>query len=420
MLSAAAAGGIAPLAASRPHRRDADPARGVDPLSEEQKQMKSHHPLRPVSRPSRRWGFTLVELLVVIAIIGTLVGLLVPAVLSALEKSRQATCANNQGQLVKALAAYTMNSKNNAYPGYIQAQKLAPGLPDMMRMTTVGDIDVSWAAKLLPEIDRQADWDSIIQGKLNLSGNLGSNADDVPQIELFICPSDARANNKLAYLTYVANTGSPDVALNTLPSPDSNSTDYKANGVFFNKLLGDAPVVRAGTKDMVDGANFTMLISENIHKDDPSANPGGYNTTWLRSSAIYNTGSPSIGEQVYGMVWVYNSSSPNAPYANSNVQSMFQQAPLGRLAGGEQPQGQFADLGAVYARPASAHPETFIAGFAGGNTRTIRSDIEYRVYQQMLTPNGAKCRPTSDPNANLDQVAPPFRNIGKTLSDSDF
>lgn len=63
------------------------------------------------NRILRRRGFTLVELLVVITIIGILVSMLIPAIQSARESSRGATCKSNMRQIGLALQMYEQQKR---------------------------------------------------------------------------------------------------------------------------------------------------------------------------------------------------------------------------------------------------------------------------------------------------------------------
>lgn len=63
---------------------------------------------------TKRSAFTLVELLVVIAIIGTLVGMLLPAVHTAREAARRTECQTKIKQMV--LAALGFHDDRRAFP----------------------------------------------------------------------------------------------------------------------------------------------------------------------------------------------------------------------------------------------------------------------------------------------------------------
>ena len=97
----------------------------------------------------KRAGFTLVELLVVIAIIGTLVGLLLPAVQSAREAARKSQCSNNVKQL--ALGSANYEAANNRYP--TSGEGVDFGQYDTAGMVDVMNVE-SFFTQVLPFIDQ--------------------------------------------------------------------------------------------------------------------------------------------------------------------------------------------------------------------------------------------------------------------------
>ena len=97
--------------------------------------MRREHSLR---------GFTLVELLVVIAIIGSLIGLLLPAVQSAREAGRRNTCMNNASQLGKAV--FLRDNAGKGIPGWRNSISIGDG--------TSGYV-TSWVPTLFPYLERQ-------------------------------------------------------------------------------------------------------------------------------------------------------------------------------------------------------------------------------------------------------------------------
>jgi prepilin-type N-terminal cleavage/methylation domain-containing protein len=129
----------------------------------------------PFSRPLH--GFTLVELLVVIGIIGTLVGLLLPAVQVAREAARRSHCSNNLKQFGLGMH------------GYHDARGVLP-----LGTSYWQCMNVSWLPVLWPYIEMN-DFASRFRYEQMFASwpNVGSLSQRLPlstPVPLYYCPSD--------------------------------------------------------------------------------------------------------------------------------------------------------------------------------------------------------------------------------------
>lgn len=353
------------------------------------------------------YGFTLVELLVVITIIGMLVALLLPAVQAARETARTATCMNNLKQLGTATIAY--ESSKGKLPGYVQTVKRNDGSVIGISDGSLnnsgygsfggpnadGSLDdpapISFIGVLLPELERQDIWDRMVDG--NSFPNVSSNP--IQKFEVVECPSDGDLISQpaLAGTSYIGNSGGWDLVGSS--APGANQGDIPENGVLQNLVQQPRAAMR-GSK-IRDGATSTLLFSENIHKVvENTANQSAY--TWM---GVRPTSANPFGEQQFGFTWVPNLT----PGVGTSITDDEYQAGISQE--GINVAAIVANYPA-YARPASNHARGAVnVIFADGHGLSIASDIDYQVYQALLTSNGAKCVDVenhSDAVSNADPI----------------
>lgn len=369
----------------------------------------------------RRPGFTLVELLVVIAIIGTLVALLLPAVQAVRNAARQTTCLNNMKQL--SLAVMNYDSTKGQMPGLTQfvkqgstayahpqydaiARKWAVTSKTATSAAQLGNVGgISWATMILPKLERNDIWDSVVQPQ--------SASVPMPQIEVFVCPvdSDVTSQPDTQGLSYSANSGAWDCddGGTFLTGAKGDATD---NGVFFDlaqydRMGGKGPVSRIGA--MKDGAGTTLMLAENIHKSYTTDT----NVPWF-SWLAPAYGKPAA-EQQMGFVWIVPPNGTTVP-KQPPVASLDSQE---RIGGNASSMGTFYPDSPRFARPASNHGSGAIVSFCDGHSQFLRDDIDYKVYQALMTPNGRKC---IDPprTANLNQDPMLSFRTGPPLTEKDY
>jgi prepilin-type N-terminal cleavage/methylation domain-containing protein/prepilin-type processing-associated H-X9-DG protein len=195
------------------------------------------------SRPGRRSGFTLVELLAVLAILGTLIGLLLPAIQRAREAGRLAQCANNLKQMGVALGTYE------------QAKKRFPPGNDQL-----GSRLHAWSSFILPFLEQASVSDRIDYTKPwdDPAGNLSKVDVTIPT---YVCPSGIKQfPGKQDYGgilgAYINPTGEPLVPL---------STRDEHGGILY---ATDAEYKQSATAASVsDGLSRTLLVAEAVDRE---------------------------------------------------------------------------------------------------------------------------------------------------------
>lgn len=229
------------------------------------------------SRP-RVSGFTLVELLVVIAIIGTLLGLLLPAVQSAREASRAATCRNNLKQV--GLALHHFHDHTKRFPaGWTGVERPAA---EVTGWTTDDLPGWGWASELLPQVEQSALFDRIDRRRPVFDPANSALHAEVRKgvVPTFLCASDTRGpTSKDGSFTIGADDGVDEEDEHHFGEPvdgrnlpalcDLGSSNYV--GVFGTIEVDDAPAAgngmffrgsRLGMRDMLDGTSKTLLVGE--------------------------------------------------------------------------------------------------------------------------------------------------------------
>jgi prepilin-type N-terminal cleavage/methylation domain-containing protein/prepilin-type processing-associated H-X9-DG protein len=245
--------------------------------------------MRTVTDPRRSAaGFTLVELLVVIAIIGTLVGLLLPAVQVARESARRSSCTNKLKQMALAVHSHEV------------ARRIFPPLSDnplLSNMTQFNGQVGGWGYRvgfippLFPFMDEQGLYDNVVNymkdGKAPWETGDGfwaspkTTTSNNKQPSVLCCPSDSRAvrgagiGQNLGVTSYRCNRG--DIWM--------GDGTWEWRGPFGMGNRGKCNLAR-----IPDGSSKTVMLSEATIGSGNRSPKSGLST----AGGISSTASPSV------------------------------------------------------------------------------------------------------------------------------
>ena len=220
-------------------------------------------------RSPSRSAFTLVELLAVIAIIGTLVGLLLPAVQSARESARRSTCSSNLRQIALGVINYH-DARRRFPPGAVQSDTSCAS-PDYNASPTPTVRRASWTVWILPYIEETPMYNSFnpTSGSTRfgalLTGTTGEDSTNLAAqntpLSIYKCPSDIAQRAAQPSLNYFGVQGGGDEA-DALCQNGTSASNYRLrfdNGILITRLSTES-AIRAS--NVTDGLSKTFLVGE--------------------------------------------------------------------------------------------------------------------------------------------------------------
>jgi len=348
---------------------------------------------------SSRRGFTLVELLVVIAIIGTLVGLLLPAVQAAREAANRSSCGNKMKQL--CLAMQNFHDSRKAFPASCDRYPYTATTFNTNASAT-SPAAFSFICHILPYME-ETNLYNAISSNTNRFGRgavpfgattLGNGTQHASQTLLsgLICPSyggqgtvqmgpgsnfksllaGSPPYNQIGITNYKAMAG-----LCTYAKAGSFTSDLTDNGAmplaparFSNADTDACPQFGQGLAAFRDGTSKTCLLIESKEAGNSAWIDGMQ--TWV-CAVSDDTGSLPINT--------------NGVWVTTGVQSALGYGPTataqGRISINH---GSRGTLGNSAWGPSSDHAGGLtITGFADGHNSSLNTDIDPAVFFGLVT-----------------------------------